>query len=69
MAHGKYSNPKFDELMAKSREVVDAEERNRLYAQLVFHSVEDMPTLTTSISMLRLVWLSPHVGVSQQPAG
>ncbi|MCD8546933.1 MAG: ABC transporter substrate-binding protein [Aeromonadaceae bacterium] len=40
---GKYSNPKYDALMAQSRLVMDAEARNKLYAEAEALLAEDMP--------------------------
>ncbi len=58
---GKYSNPKFDELMAKSREVADAEERNRLYAQAEAILVEDMP-IANIYQYVAARLVKPYVG-------
>lgn len=40
---GKYSNLKYDELMAQSRTVMDTEARNKLYAEAEGLLAEDMP--------------------------
>lgn len=40
---GKYSNPAFDKLMSESRNQVDAEARNKLYAQAEEILAKDMP--------------------------
>lgn len=58
---GKYSNPKYDELMAKSRQVANAEERNKIYAQAEAILAEDQPLANIyQYVMPRLV--KTHVG-------
>ena len=58
---GKYSNPKFDALMAKSREVADSTERNKLYAEAEAILAEDMP-LANVYQYVTARLVKPYVG-------
>ena len=58
---GKYSNPKYDALMAKSREVANAEERNKLYADAEAILAEDMP-LANIYQYVTARLVKPYVG-------
>ncbi|MDP5291007.1 ABC transporter substrate-binding protein [Oceanimonas sp. CHS3-5] len=58
---GKYSNPKFDKLMAESRLVSDKEARNGLYAQAEEILAVDMP-IAPIYQYVKARLVQPHVG-------
>jgi ABC-type transport system substrate-binding protein len=46
--HTNYSNPKFDELLERARQMQDGPERTRLYTKLADMVIEDCPWITLS---------------------
>ena len=58
---GKYSNPKYDELMAKTRLVSNAEERNKLYAEAEAILAVDQP-LADIYQYVTARLVKPYVG-------